>query len=385
MSADKTKKHTRILFGRGGEDVMEIPNLIDIQVASYERFLQRRPLQRGEGPARQGLEEVFQSTFPIESPNGDMLLEYCGYTLDEQNIKFGELECKQKGITYAIPLKAKINLVFLTTGEIRQKEIYMGDLPIMTDKGTFIVNGAERVVVSQIHRSPGVIFSHEKGIFSSRIIPGNEVAIGRIMNQLSELGVKIVTERQAHVHVSGHPGRPELVQMYKWVRPQIVVPVHGESRHLAEHARLALASGVPETIVQKNGDLIRLAPGAPKKLDEVRVGQLVLDGDVILPADGATVTERRRMGFGGLITVALPVGCDGRLAGSPLVRPFGVPVEDDRDDFIADATDAATRAFGPGDEAKMRENVRLAVRRCATLWTGKKPLVEVMLLQVAAA
>ncbi len=222
-------------------------------------------------------------------------------------------------------------------------------------------------------------------IFSSRIIPGNEVAIGRIMNQLSELGVKIVTERQAHVHVSGHPGRPELVQMYEWVRPQIVVPVHGESRHLAEHARLALASGVPETIVQKNGDVIRLAPGAPKKLDEVRVGQLVLDGDVILPADGATVTERRRMGFGGLITVALPVGSDGRLAGSPLVRPFGVPVEDDRDDFIADATDAATRAFGPGDEAKMRENVRLAVRRCATLWTGKKPLVEVMLLQVAAA
>ena len=221
-------------------------------------------------------------------------------------------------------------------------------------------------------------------IFSSRIIPGNEVAIGRIMNQLSELGVKIVTERQAHVHVSGHPGRPELVQMYEWVRPQIVVPVHGESRHLAEHARLALANGVPEAVVQKNGDVIRLAPGAPKKLDEVRVGQLVLDGDVILPADGATVSERRRMGYGGLITVALPVGEDGRLAGTPLVRPFGVPVEEDRDDFIADATDAATRAFGPGDEANMRENVRLAVRRCATLWTGKKPLVEVMLLQVVA-
>jgi DNA-directed RNA polymerase subunit beta len=171
IDATTTTTTKRILFGRGGEDVMEIPNLIDIQIASYERFLQRRMLQRGEAPARQGLEEVFQSTFPIESPNGDMLLEYCGYTLDEQNIKFGELECKQKGITYAIPLKAKINLVFLTTGEIRQKEIYMGDLPIMTDKGTFIVNGAERVVVSQIHRSPGVIFSHEKGVFSSRIIP----------------------------------------------------------------------------------------------------------------------------------------------------------------------------------------------------------------------
>jgi ribonuclease J len=220
-------------------------------------------------------------------------------------------------------------------------------------------------------------------IFSSRIIPGNEVAIGRIMNQLSDLGVKIVTERQAHVHVSGHPGRPELVQMYKWVRPDIVVPVHGEARHLAEHARLALSHGVHHAVVQKNGDVIRLAPGDPKKINEVRVGQLVLDGDVILPANGATVTERRRMGYGGLITVAVPVGERGELAGTPLIRPFGVPVEEDRDDFIADATDAATRAYSPGNEEKVREAVRLAVRRCATLWTGKKPLVEVMLLQVA--
>jgi ribonuclease J len=222
-------------------------------------------------------------------------------------------------------------------------------------------------------------------IFSSRIIPGNEVAIGRIMNQLSDLGVTIVTERQAHVHVSGHPGRPELIQMYEWVRPKIVVPVHGEARHLAEQARVALAHGVPEAIVQKNGDVVRLAPGEPKKVDEVRVGQLVLDGDVILPANGSTINERRRMGYGGLITVAVPVGQDGTLAGTPLVRPFGVPVEEDRDDFIADATDAAARAFSPGvDEDKMREAVRLAVRRCATLWTGKKPVVEVMLLQVAA-
>jgi len=221
-------------------------------------------------------------------------------------------------------------------------------------------------------------------IFSSRIIPGNETAIGRIMNQLSDLGVQIVTERQAHVHVSGHPGRPELIEMYKWVRPEIVVPVHGEARHLAEHARLALSHGVRHAVVQKNGDVIRLAPGDPTKIDEVRVGRLVLDGDVILPADGATINERRRIGYGGLITVALPLGEDGKLAGTPLIRPFGVPVEEDRDDFIADATDAAAKAFSPDDdEERMREAVRLAVRRCATLWTGKKPLVEVMLLQVA--
>ena len=220
-------------------------------------------------------------------------------------------------------------------------------------------------------------------IFSSRIIPGNEVAIGRIMNQLSDLGARIVTEKQAHVHVSGHPGRPELTQMYDWVRPQIVVPVHGEGRHLAEHARLALSHGVPQAVVQKNGDVIRLAPGNPEKVGEVRVGRLVLDGDVILPADGPTIVERRRLGSNGLIIVAVPVGRNGKLAGTPLVRPFGVPVEEDRDDFIADATDAATRAFGPGDEEKMREAVRLAVRRCATLWTGKKPVVDVTFLHLA--
>jgi len=220
-------------------------------------------------------------------------------------------------------------------------------------------------------------------IFSSKIIPGNEIAIGRIMNALSDLGAIIVTERQAHVHVSGHPGRPELAAMYDWIRPRIIVPVHGEPRHMAEQARFALAHGVPEAVVQRNGDVIRLAPGEPKKLDEVRVGRLVLDGDVILPADGATMNERRRMSYTGLIAVTLAVGKDRQLAGEPVVRPFGIPVEEDRDDFIADATDSARRAFDPkAGEEQMREAVRLAVRRCATAWTGKKPLVEVTLLRV---
>lgn len=219
-------------------------------------------------------------------------------------------------------------------------------------------------------------------IFSSKIIPGNEAAIGRIMNALSDMGVIIITDRQAHVHVSGHPGRPELAQMYDWIRPEIIVPVHGEPRHMAEHARFALEHGVPRALVQHNGDLTRLAPDRPKKLDEVRVGRLVLDGDVILPADGSTITERRRLGYSGLISVALPVGTDGELAGDLVIRPYGVPVEEDRDDFIADATDSARRAFNSSlGEDQLREAVRLAVRRCATAWTGKKPVVDVMLVR----
>ena len=220
-------------------------------------------------------------------------------------------------------------------------------------------------------------------IFSSKQIPGNELAIGRIMNQLSELGVLTVTERQAHVHVSGHPGRPELAKMFEWMRPEILVPVHGEPRHLAEHARWGLANGIPRAIKQENGDVIRLAPNGPKKIGTERVGRLVLDGDVILPADGTTINTRRRLSRDGLMTVALPVGQGRRLAGRPLIRAFGVPVEADLEDFIADATDAATRAWEPGkDPAKTLEAVRLAVRRCATLWTGKKPTIDVSLVEL---
>jgi ribonuclease J len=142
---------------------------------------------------------------------------------------------------------------------------------------------------------------------------------------------------------------------------------------------------VPAAIYQKNGDVIRLAPNGPEKIGEERVGRLVLDGDVILPADGSTVNERRKMAVNGLIMVAVPLDDNGRLAGDIVVRPFGVPIEQDREDFLADAADAARRAVGDGaDDDKAREAVRLAVRRCATLWTGKKPIVEVIMTKAGA-
>ena len=167
----KSKTINRQYFGQDIQNFMELPNLIDIQLSSFESFLQRDRLLNKQPVENQGLQEVFTSTFPIESPNGDMSLDYEFYELDENNIKFSELECKDKGLTYSIPLKARINLNFHETGAILQKDIYMGDIPLMTDRGTFVINGAERVVVSQIHRSPGVIFCHDKNVYSSRIIP----------------------------------------------------------------------------------------------------------------------------------------------------------------------------------------------------------------------
>ncbi|MBM6575118.1 ribonuclease J [Microvirga sp. SRT01] len=220
-------------------------------------------------------------------------------------------------------------------------------------------------------------------IFSSKQIPGNEVAIGRIQNQLAAKGVEMVTERQAHVHVSGHPGRPELKRMYDWIRPEVLIPVHGEMRHMMEHARFGISEGVPQAIVQADGDIVRLRPGAAKKVGHATVGRLVLDGDVILPSDGSTINERRRIALHGQISVAVAVGQGGRLLGVPQVKLQGVPVEDEREAFIADAVEAASDAAKGNRRGmdRMREDVRLAVRRVATRWTGKKPIVDVLVIE----
>lgn len=218
-------------------------------------------------------------------------------------------------------------------------------------------------------------------IFSSKQIPGNEVAIGRIQNQLARNEVIMITEKQAHVHVSGHPGRPELAAMYQWIRPEILVPVHGERRHMAEQARFGRAEGVAKAIVQSNGDVVRLAPNGPKIVGHERTGRLVLDGDVILPANGGTIGERRRLAAYGQMSVAVAIGA-GRVQGAE-VRMQGVPVEDDREDFLAECCDAASEAANKERNAEKRaEAVRLAVRRVATQWTGKKPVVDVIILGV---
>ncbi len=221
-------------------------------------------------------------------------------------------------------------------------------------------------------------------VFSSRQIPGNETAIGRIQNMLAAKGVVMITERQAHIHVSGHPGRPEIERLYGWLRPEIVVPVHGERRHLAEHARYAASLGVPATLVQSNGDVVRLAPDGPAVIGHERAGRLVLDGDVILNADGATLNDRRKLAANGLVTIGMAVDKTGQSRARPQVGLYGLPVEEDRADFIEDVTEAALDALAeaPRDDAKRREAVRLAVRRRTSAWTGKKPVVEVMMMRV---
>jgi ribonuclease J len=222
-------------------------------------------------------------------------------------------------------------------------------------------------------------------IFSSKQIPGNEIAIGVIMNKLAERNILTVTEKQAHVHVSGHPGQPELAALYDWIRPQVLIPVHGERRHMAEQARFAQAHGVKNALVQSNGDVVRLAPGRPEIIGQERTGRLILDGDTIISADGATINERRRLSWYGLITVAVAVDGDNALLSDPQIRLHGVPIEEDLEDFIEEASNATTKAIkdNRGDYDKLRESIRLAVRRVATSWTGKKPIVDVVILETA--
>ncbi len=235
-------------------------------------------------------------------------------------------------------------------------------------------------------------------LFSSKVIPGNEIAIGRIQNKLAEDGIQMITDRQADIHVSGHPGRPELAEMYRWIRPQILVPVHGEMRHMTEQARFGTEQGIPSVVVQKNGDMVRLAPGKPGVISRERVGRLVLDGDVILPADGMTMAERRKLAVNGQVSVAVALDGRGGLIGDPVVRALGLPVEDDLDAFIAETIEDVREAINKPGKAKpkgrggrsegrssgggndVQEAIRLAVRRAATRWTGKKPVVTVLMI-----
>ncbi len=216
-------------------------------------------------------------------------------------------------------------------------------------------------------------------LFSSRVIPGNELAIGRIQNQLSLRGVVMVTDRQSEIHVSGHPGRPELEALYSWIRPEIIMPVHGEIRHMKEQARLGAANGIARNVFQKNGDIVRLAPGTPGKIAEIATGRLVLDGDIIVPADGEAVTMRRRMSRDGYLVVVLGRG------GSIQIEGVGLPLDEDYDAFIDEAVEDVKRSLSKlrGAAARDREAIyeaaRLAARRAAQRWSGKKPQTRVIM------
>ncbi|GGE07818.1 MBL fold hydrolase [Polymorphobacter glacialis] len=248
--------------------------------------------------------------------------------------------------------------------------------------------GEPMAALSRIANGSHPVLKLEKGdvvVYSSKQIPGNELAIGHVQNALATRGIEVITEKQAHVHVSGHPGRPELEAMYDWIRPEIAIPVHGERRHMEAHAALALEAGVPRAMVPVNGACIRLAPNGPTLLSHEKAGRLILDGDVILPADGITIVERRRLMMNGHMGVTVVLDRDGRVAAKPTVTAQGVPVEEDKADFLsqcADAAETVARKADAKNHEKYAEAVRVAVRRIAREWTGKKPVTDVQVVRL---
>jgi ribonuclease J len=223
-------------------------------------------------------------------------------------------------------------------------------------------------------------------VFSSRVIPGNERSIGAIQNQLADLGVRIITPGQADIHVSGHPCRDELRRMYAWARPKLAIPVHGERRHILEHARFAESLQVPQAIAASNGDIIRLAPGRPSIVDSVPTGRLYVDGDRLVPEGAAGLIERRKIAGGGYVGVSIALR-KGEAADAPLVVARGFSEEDGRsadesleslDEAAAEALDALSRRDLDDDE-KIEKAVGKAVRRAAEAEFGKRPVIDVVI------
>lgn len=228
-------------------------------------------------------------------------------------------------------------------------------------------------------------------IFSSRVIPGNEKAIYALYDQLIARNVRVVTDKDAHVHVSGHPCRDELRQMYQWARPRIAVPVHGERRHILEHAALAQTLQVPETVTPRNGDMIRLAPGPAAVIDEVPAGRLYVDGDIVIDAGDDALKDRKRIGAEGQVTVSFAVSAKKRaIVSGPDVRVRGLSTGDEETfeaalDDLAAAAEAAYHRLSSAerqDDDAAEEAVVRAVRKAADKIWGKRPLVDAVILTV---
>jgi ribonuclease J len=252
--------------------------------------------------------------------------------------------------------------------------------------------GEPRAAMARIAEGQHPHISLGKGdlvIFSSRTIPGNERAVGRIHNQLIDLGCELVTDADALVHVTGHPRREELKEMYAWVRPRVAIPMHGEARHLVEHAKLARAAGVKEVVGVRNGDIVRLAPGAAAIIDEAPIGRIFRDGRLLVSAEEGPVRQRRALAFAGIVIVAITLSGRGELLAEPAITLDGVPAFDAAGqsvlEHLLDAVESTLKSIPPPrrkDGETVREAVRRAVRaRVEDLW-GKRPITKVLLTQL---
>jgi ribonuclease J len=281
---------------------------------------------------------------------------------------------------------------------------YLNDLPrflseeeagyVPSDRILLICTGSQgepRAALSRIAREDHAHIVLDEGdvvIFSSRIIPGNEKAISRLQNSLALLGVEIVTSEDHFVHVSGHPARAELVRMYQMVRPKVAIPVHGEARHLAAHADLAMECQVGDALIIENGDVVRLDPQGATIAGQVPAGRIASDGRRLLPVDGMVMQQRKRVGNQGCVVAALAVDHGGGLVAPPQITLIGVVENHEMADMSAALRDVVTAAAESlpkamrRDDASVKDAANRALRKAINERIGKRALIEVQLIRL---
>lgn len=251
--------------------------------------------------------------------------------------------------------------------------------------------GEPRAALSRIARSDHRHIKLEEGddvIFSSRVIPGNDLGIAALQNDLAALGVTVIQDRRDGYHVSGHPCRDELTDMYSWVRPKIAIPVHGELRHMKAHIALAKELQVPETVLVQNGTMVRLEEGNARIVDEVHNGRLYLDGDMLIESKDDVMRARKQISCHGIVTVTVVLDAKGRLAAEPAINVEGVPSEDWDGRPIKDVINHALhatikRAKGKDREGRaFTEKLRIAARRSVREGVGKNPVTRVQVIEL---
>ena len=275
--------------------------------------------------------------------------------------------------------------------EFRGIDMY-GHLP--RDKVVAICTGSQgepRAALARIAADEHPEIGLSKGdrvIFSSRTIPGNEKAVSKIVNGLIDQGVEVITDRTHLVHVSGHPRRAELEELIGWVRPQLLIPVHGESLHLSEHAKLARSLGI-QVGMCRNGDLVKLGPGDPGIVDEIPVGRVYKDGALLVEENSRAVVDRKRLSFAGIAFVAMAMTEKGQLASDPEIELVGIPEKSiGGASMLEIANDVVMETFETLPKPRRRdpdaveESIRRAVRGALAQNWGKKPLVYVHVLIV---
>ena len=224
-------------------------------------------------------------------------------------------------------------------------------------------------------------------IFSSKIIPGNEKKLFKLQNQLVKDGIEVISEESEFVHVSGHPNRDDLREMYDWVKPNCVIPVHGEHRHMIEHMKFAHEMKVPHPVQVQNGDIVKLFPGKPHVFDKAPSGRLYLDGNMSVEEDSQSIKDRKNLSANGYMEVTILISQKGNIHKRPVLTFRGIPVYD-VDEFIyglEEAIEGTIKTFSLGNkkqEYNLIDALKITCKKYTKEMTGKKPFTNINLVKI---